>query len=138
MVTARAQLVSRNLFLKNSNCCPAEKSVLGELDWFSGESFCREKFLPETFPAATFSADKSFCRKNIPPENIFLPETFSGGKFSQRKLFRRKKFPVFSPSGGKFPCRKFTGISVSDSSFPGIIISAGKDSGGKLDALLET
>ena len=68
MVTTRAQLVSGNLFLKNSNCCPAEKSVLGELDWFSGENFQSEifpleKFLPETFPPEKVSGTSAFPRK---------------------------------------------------------------------------
>ena len=84
MVTARAQLVSGNLFLKNSNCCSAEKSVLGELYWFSGENF----------------PSKSF-------RNVHLP-----AEISVTEIYRN-----------------------SGSSFTGIIISAGKKSGGKLDAL---
>ena len=98
VVTARAQLVSGNLFLKNSNCCPAEKSVLGELDWFSGGNF---------------------------PSEIFPLEKFLTRKVSGISAFRRK-----------FPWRKFSRIPVSGSSFPGILISAGKNSGGKLDALV--
>ena len=95
MVTSRAHLVSGNLFLKNSNCCSAQKSVLGELDWFSGENlpskmFPLEKFLSRKVSTGNVSAGKSFCRK------------FSNENFFLRKLFRWKKFPDFPPSGGNF------------------------------------
>ena len=111
MVTARPQLVSGNLFLKNSNCCPTEKSVLGELDWFSGGNFSSESFPPEKFPPETFSAEKfpDASRKvstgNFLPENL-SPDTLRRKSFRwkvfRRKLFRQKNFPEFPTSGGNF------------------------------------
>ena len=107
MVTARAQLVSGNLFLKNSNCCPAEKSVLGELDWFSGENFPSkkfplEKFLPRKVSAGNFSAGKSFQQKTFRrtlfrlPAEISMTEIYQNSGFqfifSGNYNFRRKKF----------------------------------------------
>ena len=100
MVTSRAHLVSGNLFLKNSNCCSAQKSVLGELDWFSGENlpskmFPLEKFLSRKVSTGNVSAGKSFHQKK------FLPEIF------QRKLFPAKTFPLEKVSGFSAFRRKF-------------------------------
>ena len=73
-------------------------------------------------------------------------EKFSGGNFSAgsqeipktffgRNIFHQKKFPDFSASGRNFRDGIFTRVPVSSSTFPGIIISTGKNSGGKLETL---
>ena len=100
MVTALAQLVSGDLFLKNLNCCPAEKSVLGELDWFSGENFPSEIFPLEKFLMRKVSAEKSFNRK------FSVGKSFHGKKFPS-EIFRRKKFPLEIFRLKKFPTKTF-------------------------------
>ena len=100
--------------MKNLNCCPAEKSVLGELDCFSGENFQSEIFLLEKFPPEIFHLKKcspEIFRLEISPRKIFHRKlsNFSSGKVSDRKSFRNFRLPaeifvseIYRDSGFRF------------------------------------
>ena len=128
MVTARAQLVSGSFLEK------LELLSSGKICSWRTRLVFRGKFPVENLSVRKFSAG-NFSAGNFPTET-FRRKCFHR-KFFSAATFPQEKVSGISAYRRKFLRRKFTGIPVSGSSFPGIIISAGKKSGGKLDALLK-